>query len=56
MAEPRTLRFEQAVRDSLAAQQLMATIGARLAGVAAGDIEIRVLFHSRSSTGSSTLG
>jgi len=45
MAEPRNPRFEQAVRDSFAAQQLMATIGARLARVAAGEIEIRVLFR-----------
>ena len=45
MAEPTTLRFEQAVRDSFAAQQLMATIGARLARVAAGEIDIRVLFR-----------
>ena len=45
MAEPRTLRVEQAVRDSFAAQQLMATIGARLARVAAGEIDIRVLFR-----------
>ena len=45
MAEPRTLRFDQVVRDSFAAQRLMATIGARLARVAAGDIEIRVLFR-----------
>lgn len=39
-------RFEQAVRDSFAAQRLMATIGARLARVAAGEIEIRVPFRS----------
>jgi uncharacterized protein (TIGR00369 family) len=45
MAEPRTLHFEQAVRDSFAAQQLMATIGARLTRVAAGEIEIRLLFR-----------
>jgi len=45
MAEPRNLRFEQAVRASFAAQQLMATIGARLAKVAAGEIEIRVPFR-----------
>jgi len=45
MAEPTTPRFEQAVRDSFAAQQLMATIGARLARVAAGEIDIRVLFR-----------
>jgi uncharacterized protein (TIGR00369 family) len=45
MAEPPTPRFEQAVRDSFAAQQLMATIGARLARVAAGEIDIRVRFR-----------
>jgi len=37
--------FEQTVRDSFGAQQLMATIGARLARVAAGEIEIRVPFR-----------
>lgn len=45
MAEPRNPRFEQAVRDSFAAQQLMATIGARLARVVAGEIEIRAPFR-----------
>ena len=45
MAEPRNPRFEQVVRDSFAAQQLMTTIGARLTGVAAGEIEIRVPFR-----------
>lgn len=45
MTEPRNPRFEQAVRDSFAAQQLMATIGARLARVVAGEIEIRVPFR-----------
>ena len=45
MAEPRTPRFEQAVQDSFAAQQLMATIGARLARVAAGEVDIRVPFR-----------
>ncbi len=45
MAEPRNPRFEQAVRDSFAAQPLMATIGARLAHVAAGEVEIRVPFR-----------
>lgn len=45
MAEPRNPRFEQAVRDSFAAQQLMATIGARLTSVTAGEIEIRVPFR-----------
>jgi uncharacterized protein (TIGR00369 family) len=46
MPEQRNPHFEQAVRDSFAAQQLMATIGARLARVAAGEIEIRVPFRS----------
>lgn len=45
MAEPRNPRFERAVRDSFAAQQLMATIGARLTGVAAGEVEIRVPYR-----------
>jgi len=45
MTEPRNPRFEQAVRDSFAAQQLMGTIGARLARVAAGEVEIRVPFR-----------
>jgi uncharacterized protein (TIGR00369 family) len=40
-----TAHFEKTVRDSFAAQQLMATIGARLTGVAAGEIEIRVPFR-----------
>src|SRR5512140_192274 len=45
-AEPRNPHFEQAVRDSFAEQQLMATLGARLTAVAAGKIEIRVAFRS----------
>jgi uncharacterized protein (TIGR00369 family) len=45
MADPRNPRFEQAVRESFAAQQLMATIGARFARVVAGEIEIRVPFR-----------
>jgi uncharacterized protein (TIGR00369 family) len=45
MAETRNPRFDQAVRDSFAAQQLMATIGARLVRVVAGEIEIRVPFR-----------
>jgi len=45
MPEPRNPRFEQAVRDSFAAQQLMGTIGARLARVVAGEVEIRVPFR-----------
>ena len=46
MPEPRNPRFQQAVRDSFAAQRLMATLGARLVGVAPGEIEIRVPFRS----------
>jgi uncharacterized protein (TIGR00369 family) len=38
--------FERAVRDSFAAQPLMATIGARLTHVAAGEIDIRLPFRS----------
>lgn len=45
MAEPRNPHFEQAVRVSFGAQQLMATIGARITRVAAGEIEIRVPFR-----------
>jgi len=37
--------FQKAVRNSFAAQQWMATIGARLTRVAAGEIEIRVPFR-----------
>ena len=45
MTKPRNPHFEQAVRNSFAAQRLMATIGARLTLVAAGKIEIRVPFR-----------
>jgi uncharacterized protein (TIGR00369 family) len=45
MTEPQNPHFAQAVRDSFARQQLMATIGARLTDVAAGAIEIRVPFR-----------
>jgi uncharacterized protein (TIGR00369 family) len=45
MIEPRNPRFEQAVRDSFGAQQLMGTIGARLARVVAGEVEIRMPFR-----------
>lgn len=45
MAEPRNPRFEQVVRESFAAQQHMAGIGARLTHVTAGEIEIRVPFR-----------
>ena len=44
-AEARNPRFEQAVRDSFAAQQLMGTFGARLARIVAGEVEIRVPFR-----------
>lgn len=37
---------EEAVRKSFAAQKLMATIGARLARVAAGEVEIRLPFRA----------
>ena len=46
MAEPENSRFEQAVRDSFGAQVLMATIGARLSRVAAGEVELRLPFRS----------
>jgi uncharacterized protein (TIGR00369 family) len=46
MAEPRNPHFEQAVRASFAGQPLMATIGARLTRVAAGETEIRLPFRS----------
>jgi uncharacterized protein (TIGR00369 family) len=45
LADPSNPPFQQAVRNSFAAQQLMATIGARLTRVAAGEIEIRVPFR-----------
>jgi uncharacterized protein (TIGR00369 family) len=40
--EARNPHFEQAVRESFDRQQFMATIGARLTIVSAGEIEIRV--------------
>jgi uncharacterized protein (TIGR00369 family) len=45
MSEPRNPHFEQVVRNSFAAQQLMKTIGAHLTRVDAGEIEIRVPFR-----------
>jgi uncharacterized protein (TIGR00369 family) len=45
MAESKNPHFEQAVRDSFAAQRIMATIGARLERVLAGEIEIRLPFR-----------
>jgi uncharacterized protein (TIGR00369 family) len=46
MAEPQNPHFAQAVRNSFGAQRLMATLGARIARVAAGEVEIRVPFRS----------
>ncbi len=45
MPEPRNPHFERSVRASFAAQQLMATIGARVTLVSAGEVEIRVPFR-----------
>ena len=45
MPEPRNPRFEQVVRESFAAQKHMASIGARLTRISAGEIEIRVPFR-----------
>ena len=45
MTEPRNPLFEATVRESFAAQQLMATIGARLERVAPGEVEIRLPFR-----------
>ncbi|HEY0811316.1 MAG TPA: PaaI family thioesterase [Longimicrobiales bacterium] len=46
MFEPKNPDFEQVVRDSFAAQQLMTTVGARLTRVVPGECEIRVPFHA----------
>ena len=46
MAEPKNPEYESAVRDSFAAQQLMVTLGARLARIAPGEVEIRVPFRA----------
>jgi hypothetical protein len=46
MTEPRNPGFERAVRESFTAQELMATMGARLTRVAHGEIEIRVPFRA----------
>lgn len=46
MAEPKNPEYESAVRNSFAAQQLMATLGARLTRIAPGEIEIRVPFRA----------
>jgi uncharacterized protein (TIGR00369 family) len=45
MVESRNPRFEQVVRNSFAAQRIMATIGARLDRVLPGEVEIRVPFR-----------
>ena len=45
MSEVRNAAFERVVRDSFAAQRLMATIGARLSRVVPGEIEIRIPFR-----------
>ena len=42
--EPRNPDFERAVRDSFARQGFMRTIGAELAGVAPGAVEIAMLY------------
>ena len=42
MAAVKNPIFEKAVRDSFAAQPMMATIGARLSHVAAGEVDIRL--------------
>ncbi len=46
MVEPANRRFEQAARSSFESQRLMATLGARMTRVAAGEVEIRVPFRS----------
>ena len=45
MADPKNSHFEKAVRDSFAAQQLMSMMGARLADVTPGAVEIRLPFR-----------
>jgi len=45
MSEPRNPDFESVVRASFAEQALMTTLGARLADVAPGGVEIRVPFR-----------
>jgi uncharacterized protein (TIGR00369 family) len=44
--EPRDTDFEARVRGSFARQQAMATVGARLARVAAGEVEIELPFRA----------
>jgi uncharacterized protein (TIGR00369 family) len=46
MPAPKNPDFERSVRDSFAAQPLMATLGARLSHVAAGEVHIRLPFRS----------
>jgi uncharacterized protein (TIGR00369 family) len=45
MTEPPNPLFEQVVKNSFEAQQLMATIGAELVRIAPGEIDIRVPFR-----------
>jgi len=45
--EPKNSEFEAQVRESFARQQLMATIGAQLAHVAPGAVEIELPFSER---------
>ena len=45
MTAPRNPQFERVVRDSFAAQQAMATIGAELIRVVPGEVDIRVPFR-----------
>jgi acyl-coenzyme A thioesterase PaaI-like protein len=46
MITPQNTDCERVVRDSFAAQPLMATIGARLSRVTAGIVDIRLPFRS----------
>ena len=46
MPAPKNPDFERSVRDSFDAQPLMATLGARLSHVAAGEVHIRLPFRS----------
>ena len=45
MSAPKNPDFARSVRESFAAQPLMATIGARLSHVAAGEVHIRLPFR-----------
>jgi uncharacterized protein (TIGR00369 family) len=44
--EPKNLQFERTVRESFEAQRFMATLGARIVRIAAGEVEIRAPFRS----------